>query len=147
MSEENATAMEQVSPQYAKVDIGTRLIFAVIDGILPMVVGWIPIIGTLVVAAYMLLKDGLFEGQSVGKKLMNLRVVTLDGKKADFDVSAKRNAIFVVPYIITIIPLIGWIIGGILSLVAAIVEIIAVVNDDKGRRMGDKWANSQVIKL
>jgi uncharacterized RDD family membrane protein YckC len=146
MSEETATVVEQrTQPDYAKADIGTRFIAAFIDGILQILVGMIPVIGGLIGAAYMLIKDGLFESQSLGKKLMKLQVVTLDGSKADYVVSAKRNAIFAVPSLISIIPLIGWIIGGLLSLVVAIVEIVKVLNDPKGRRMGDQWANTQVI--
>lgn len=146
MTEETATVIDRGNqPEYAKVDVGTRFVAALIDGILQMIVGMIPVIGGLIGAAYMLIKDGLFESQSLGKKVMKLQVVTLDGKKADYMVSIKRNAIFAVPSLISIIPIIGWIIGGLLSLVVAIVEIIGVLNDPKGRRMGDKWANSQVI--
>lgn len=146
MSEEFATAQVQEGQnEYPKVDIGTRLIAAIIDGVLQWIVALIPFIGGIIGAAYMLLKDGLFESQSVGKKLMKLQVVELSGKKADYLVSAKRNAIFAIPSLIAVIPLIGWIIGGILSLVVAIVEIVTVLNDPKGRRMGDKWANTQII--
>ncbi|HHY83055.1 MAG TPA: RDD family protein [Clostridiales bacterium] len=130
---------------YAKADIATRFIAALIDGVIQWVVSFIPFIGALIGAAYMLVKDGLFEGQSLGKKVMKLQVVELSGKKADFMVSIKRNAIFAIPSLIAIIPIIGWIIGGILSLIVAIIEIVTVLNDPKGRRMGDKWANSQVI--
>ena len=134
MSEETATVVDQnAQPDYAKVDVGTRFIAAFIDGILQMLVGMIPFVGGLIGAAYMLVKDGLFESQSIGKKVMKLQVVTLDGNKADYTVSAKRNAIFAVPSLITIIPLVGWIIGGLLLLVVDIIEIVGVFNDPKGR--------------
>jgi len=146
MSEEFATVQVQENQvDYAKADIATRFIAALIDGVIQWVVSFIPFIGALIGAAYMLVKDGLFEGQSLGKKVMKLQVVELSGKKADFMVSIKRNAIFAIPSLIAIIPIIGWIIGGILSLIVAIIEIVTVLNDPKGRRMGDKWANSQVI--
>ena len=147
MSEEFATEQAHETPiEYPKPDVATRLIAAVIDGVLQSVVTMIiPFLGAIIGAAYMLLKDGLFESQSIGKKVMKLRVVELSGQKADYMVSAKRNIIFAVPALIGIIPLIGWLIGGLLSLVVAIVEIVSVVNDEKGRRMGDKWANTQVV--
>ena len=147
MSEETATVFKQGAsqPDYAKAEVGTRLIAALIDAVLQWVVGLIPIVGGLIGAAYMLLRDGLPDGQSLGKKVMKLRVVTLDGKKADYVASCKRNVIFAIPSIITIIPIVGWIIGGILGVVVAVVEIVGVFNDSKGRRLGDKWANTQVI--
>jgi uncharacterized RDD family membrane protein YckC len=147
MSEETATVFKQGAsqPDYAKAEVGTRLIAALIDAVLQWVVGLIPIVGGLIGAAYMLLRDGLPDGQSLGKKVMKLRVVTLDGKKADYVASCKRNVIFAIPSIITIIPIVGWIIGGILGVVVAVVEIVGVFNDPKGRRLGDKWANTQVI--
>ena len=147
MSEETATVFKQGAsqPDYAKAEVGTRLIAALIDAVLQWVVGLIPIVGGLIGAAYMLLRDGLPDGQSLGKKVMKLRVVTLDGKKADYAASCKRNVIFAIPSIITIIPIVGWIIGGILGVVVAVVEIVGVFNDPKGRRLGDKWANTQVI--
>ena len=107
MSEETATVFKQGAsqPDYAKAEVGTRLIAALIDAVLQWVVGLIPIVGGLIGAAYMLLRDGLPDGQSLGKKVMKLRVVTLDGKKADYVASCKRNVIFAIPSIITIIPL------------------------------------------
>ena len=147
MSEETATVFKQGAsqPDYAKAEVGTRLIAALIDAVLQWVVGLIPIVGGLIGAAYMLLRDGLPDGQSLGKKVMKLRVVTLDGKKADYVASCKRNVIFAIPSIITIIPIVGWIIGGILGVVVAVVEIVGVFNDPKGQSLGDKWANTQVI--
>ena len=132
---------------YPKVDVGNRVIAALIDGVMSYVIGFIPVIGAIIGAAYMLLKDGLFEGQSVGKKVMKLQVLTEQGVKADFAVSAKRNAIFAVPVAIMIIPVLGWIIAPILSLVILIVEFMKIMNEPKGRRLGDTWAGTQVIKM
>ena len=132
---------------HLKVEVFTRVIAALIDGVMSAVVGFIPVIGAIVGAAYMLLKDGLFEGQSVGKKVMKLQVITESGSKADFAVSAKRNFIFAIPVIIMIIPILGWIVAPILSLVILIVELMKVMNEPKGRRLGDIWAGTQVINF
>jgi uncharacterized RDD family membrane protein YckC len=126
---------------YPKLELGTRVIAALIDGALSFVVGFIPILG----AVYMLLKDGLFEGQSVGKMIMKTQVVTENGEKADFAVSARRNAIFALPIAIMIIPILGWIIAPFLSLGIIILELIKVQKDPQGRRIGDSWAGTQVI--
>jgi hypothetical protein len=61
MSEEFATVQVQEGQnEYPKVDIGTRLISAIIDGVIQWIVSLIPFIGGIIGAAYMLLKDGLF---------------------------------------------------------------------------------------
>jgi len=131
--------------EYPKVEVVTRFIAALIDGALSSVVGFIPIIGPIIGAAYMLVKDGLFEGQSLGKKIMKLQVVTGEGGQADYMVSVKRNAIFAVPILIMIIPVLGWLIAPILSLVIVIIEVMKILNDPVGRRLGDNWAETQVI--
>jgi len=130
---------------HPKVEVSTRLIAAVIDAVCSSVVGVIPIIGPLIGFAYMLIKDGLFEGQSLGKKVMKLQVVTSDGSQADFMVSVRRNAIFAVPILLMIIPVLGWVLAPIISLVIITIEVMKVVNEPKGRRLGDNWAASQVI--
>ena len=132
---------------YPKVDVGNRVLAALIDGVMSYIIGFIPIIGAIVGAAYMLLRDGLFEGQSVGKKVMKLQVVTEGDVKADFAVSARRNVIFAIPIVFMIIPVLGWVIAPILSIVILVIEFLKVINEPKGRRLGDTWADTQVIKV
>ncbi len=130
---------------YAKVEVGTRVIAALIDSVMSYIVGFIPILGAIVGAVYMLLKDGLFEGQSVGKKVMKLQVITEEDKKADFSISAKRNAIFAIPIALMIIPILGWVLAPIVGLVILVIEFLKVMNEPGGRRLGDNWAGTQVI--
>lgn len=132
---------------YPKVDVGTRVIASIIDGVASYIVGFIPILGAIIGAVYMLLKDGLFEGQSIGKKVMKLQVITENDTKADFAVSARRNAIFAIPVALMIIPVLGWVLAPVVSLVIVIIELMKVINEPKGRRIGDTWAGTQVIKF
>jgi len=171
MSEEFATIQVQENQaEYAKADLVTRVIASLIDGLLQyiavVIIGVIfgliagifgiasafvrgiigGIIGSIAGAVYMLLKDGLFEGQSIGKKAMKLQVVELSGKKTDFTVSVKRNAIFALPGLLSLIPNnTVRTIGGLLALAILIYEIYNVYSDPKGCRLGDKLANTQVI--
>ena len=129
-----------------KADVMTRFLAALIDGVLSGAISMIiPVVGAIISTAYLLIKDGLFEGQSLGKKLMKLQVVTMSGEKPDFAISAKRNVIFAIPSIIMIIPILGWVIAPILALIILIIEVLKVVNEPQGRRMGDNWADTQVI--
>ncbi len=130
---------------YPKVEVNNRILAALIDGVMSYVIGFIPVIGAIAGAVYMLLKDGLFEGQSVGKKVMKMQVITENDAKADFAVSARRNVIFAIPIAVMIIPILGWIIAPILSLVIVIIEFLKIKDDPKGRRRGDNWAGTQVI--
>ena len=140
-----------------KADLGKRFIAIIIDAVIAILVGLIPIIGGLIGAAYMLLRDGLdyefMDHRSVGKKLVKLRPVTLDGKPVDIGVSIKRNWMFALAglaYFLVFIPILGWALiplVGIAALVIGIVELILVIVNKEGRRWGDKLANTKVIEV
>lgn len=113
--------------------------------------GLIPIVGALAGAAYMLVRDGLevdfMDRRSLGKKVMKLRPVRLDGQPMDIGASAKRNIPFAIGPVIMIIPILGWILGPIVALAIGIIEIVLVLTDAEGRRLGDKWAETKVIEV
>ncbi len=134
-----------------KADLGKRFVEALIDGALAMIVGFIPIIGGLIGAAYMLVRDGLeldfMDRRSIGKKLVKLRPVRLDGQPMDITTSVKRNIPFAIGPVIMVIPVLGWIIGPIVAMVIGLIEVILVLTDPEGRRMGDKFAETKVIEV
>ena len=41
--------------------------------------------------------------------------------------------------VLSIVPIIGWILGGIIGFIISIIEVILVLTDGRGRRLGDKW--------
>jgi len=143
--------------QRVKADLGKRFLAALIDGVLAGVVGLIPFIGGLAGAAYMLVRDGLeldfMDQRSLGKKVMKLRPIRLDGQPMDLATSVKRNIPFAIGPLgaaLFIIPVIGWIAGLLLaavSFIVVIIEIILVLTDAEGRRMGDKLADTMVIEV
>jgi uncharacterized RDD family membrane protein YckC len=139
----------------AKADLGKRAIALIIDAVITLVVGFVPILGGLVATAYWLVRDGLelefMDHRSIGKKLMKLRPVTLDGGPLDITASIKRNWIFAISGLAQLFAMtfIGLIIAIPLWLVAAvlgIIEVVLVLTDDGGRRFGDKLANTRVIE-
>ncbi len=140
-----------------KADLGKRFIAAIIDAAMAFVVGLIPIIGGFVGAAYMLLRDGFdfdfMDHRSIGKKLMKLRPVMLDGGTVDITVSIKRNWMFALGALIQalmFIPIAGWALIPVVaaaSIILVIIEIILVITDEQGRRLGDKIANTRVIEV
>lgn len=141
----------QVVDSTGKADLGKRIIAAIIDGVIAGVAGFIPVIGALAGAAYMLVRDGLeidfMDLRSLGKKVMKLRPVRVDGQPMDLVTSIKRNIPFAIGPLIMIVPILGWIIGPIVAMVIGIVEIILVLTDDEGRRMGDRFAETKVIEV
>jgi len=161
VAEEQATPEKETKPEAptketkakgnGKADLGKRFVAAIIDVAIAFVVGLIPIIGGLIGAAYMLLRDGFafdfMDHRSLGKKLMKLRPVTLDGTPVDINVSIKRNWVFAVPLVLMVIPIIGWVLAPIIGVAIGIIECVLVLTDEEGRRMGDKIANTKVIEV
>jgi len=120
---------------YDRADLGTRFLAFIIDAVLCVLMALIPYwIGLLPLIIYILVRDGLFKGQSIGKKLLNLRVVqTEEGRPANFMDSALRNLPMAIPFL-------GW-------FIFTIVEAIFVLTDEDGIRLGDKLAKTQVTPV
>lgn len=86
----------------------------------------------LIPLGYNLIKDGLGQGQSWGKKVLNIMVVNLDNNTpCDIGKSFLRNFISI---LIAIVPFIGW-----------LIDPIMVLATYDGRKVGDKAVNTQVI--
>jgi uncharacterized RDD family membrane protein YckC len=145
------SASSAVPPPAGKADVGKRLVAVLIDAILTMIVGVIPIIGGLIGAVYMLVRDGLelefMDRRSIGKKLMKLRPVRLDGGPMDIGASVKRNFPFAIGPAIMIIPILGWVIAPFIALTIGVIELVLVLTADDGRRLGDKFADTKVIEV
>jgi uncharacterized RDD family membrane protein YckC len=144
---------ETVAP---KADLTRRAIAAIIDAVIASVLGIIPAVGWLLGGAYILLRDGLdvdyLHGRSLGKTLMKLRPVRLDGQPMDLMTSVKRNWMFALGLVVAalaLIPILGWLLIPfvlIASPIILIVEIIRVFTDPRGRRWGDLLAGTVVIE-
>ncbi len=141
-----------------KADLGKRFLAAFIDGLIAGVIGSvIPIVGGIIGAAYMVARDGLdiefMRRRSLGKKLMQLNVVRLDGKPMDIETSFRRNWMFGLGVLVTLllyIPILGWAlipVVGLLSAAIGIYEIYKVMTDAEGRRWGDAMAGTKVIEV
>jgi uncharacterized RDD family membrane protein YckC len=140
----------------AKADLAKRFLAALIDGLLCAVVGLIPILGGLAGAAYMLVRDGLdvdfMKRRSIGKQVMKLRPMRIDGQPMDLATSVKRNFLFMIGLIglpFFVIPIVGWGIGmllGAVQLIVVVIEVLLVLTDAEGRRMGDKIAGTRVVE-
>ena len=141
-----------------KADPVKRIIAFVIDAVAAMIVGFIPLVGGIIGALYMLFRDALpieaLEYKSIGKKLMKLSVINVADptSKIDYGASAKRNWMFALGPIMVFflfIPIIGWILDILIAiavLILVIMETIKIFSDEKGIRLGDKQAGTMVIE-
>lgn len=140
-----------------------RLVARLIDGIIVGVAG--AIIGILVSIAF----DGFLDffvsglvglaigvayeivvtsqlGATLGKKIFNMRIVNeADGSKVDDSVMLKRYMPSIVIGVIGLVPLIGWLISGLLGLVFVILSIVWIFTDEKRRSVYDKVGDTIVI--
>ena len=162
MEDEGRSYTEGEQPSEAdfagvKADLGKRFVAAVIDMVVGVVLGLIPAVGGLVAAAYWAIRDGLeFEfmhHRSIGKHVMKLRPVTLDGSPMDITASVRRNWMFALGGVVQLllwIPFVGWLFVipvAVAAFAIGIIELFLVITDPEGRRLGDKIANTQVIEV
>lgn len=104
--------------------------------------------GVLIGAFYILISDGLFDGQSLGKKIFKIKTVFFDedqhAKKAMFKQSVIRNGFLSVLIVFSAIPFLGYLVMFVLVLYL-FVEGYFLIMDSKGIRIGDIYAQTQVI--
>lgn len=88
--------------------------------------GWIASVG------YWLLRDGLFDGQSLGKRVIGLKVIVQPARSpCTFKESFIRNVLWVVP---------------VMNLVMAVSGLYALAKDSRGRHWGDRLADTEVVR-
>ena len=130
---------EETSKPGADAAFEARMIAGIIDCFVAagiyLVIGMLSNgLAMLVVIAYILSRDALpfLEGQSLGKKLMKLRAVTMDGKKltGDWQASIIRNLSIAIP---------------VFGLVEAYILYSRQGGNGALQRLGDEWAKTRVV--
>lgn len=102
----------------------------------------LPPVGFFAGLLYIIIADGFFEGQSIGKKLIGLKaIVSAEGKKVGFREAIIRNIPFAIAYSLCLIPYVGW----FLAIIIIGLEGILVIGNEKGLRIGDEIAKTQVV--
>lgn len=102
--------------------------------------------GLILALVYMGISDSLYDGQSVGKRLMGFAVISLeDGTPCSLKQSLIRNLPIIVPMAFAIIPLWGWIFCSILAVPLILLEVYLLFKLDSGHRLGDVMADTSVI--
>jgi uncharacterized RDD family membrane protein YckC len=103
----------------------------------------VPRAGFFAGLAYLLIGDGLFDGRSLGKKLIGLRVVSADtNTPCTFRDSILRNSTLGIGFLFYKVLWLGW----ILIIVISIIEFIILLGSKDGKRFGDEIAKTVVIE-
>jgi len=96
------------------------------------------------VVCYFLARDAIFGGQSIGKRVMGLKVVAADGGPINFARSAVRNIIYV-SFLVLAIPVLGLVLNTFISGPLGLIEILSVIFT--GKRIGDHIGGTYVTKV
>ncbi len=143
MSEEGLASSPLGEGVYPKAHVLNRLIAKSLDLILVAAADrLVPPVGWLAGLAYVLIADGLSGGSSVGKRLIGMQTV-IPGTRdvAGFKESIIRNLPLAAAYLLFPLPYVGWFLTlGIIS-----VETLLLIGNDRGLRLGDEIARTQVL--
>lgn len=132
-----------MSEELKRAGLLVRTVAKILDFIIiAAVVEIVPKAGFFAGLAYLLIGDGLFDGRSLGKKLIGLKVVSADTHKpCTFRDSILRNSIFGVGFLFYNILWFGW----ILLVIVAVFEFIILLGSKNDMRLGDEIAKTIVI--
>ena len=127
-----------------KASLLLRVIAKLLDFIIIAVaIKVVPQVGYFAGLVYLLISDGLFDGRSLGKKIIRLRVISPEtGTPGTFRDSMVRNITFAFSLILYKIPLLGW----FFVLAALALEFLLILGSEEGMRLGDDLANTKVIE-
>lgn len=102
--------------------------------------------GLLLGVIYLCISDSLYDGQSIGKRLVGFGVISLvDGSPCSTWQSFIRNLPFTVPLFFLIFPFWGWIFSAIFAVPLAAMEVYFLFRDQSPHRLGDIMADTTVI--
>ncbi|HYO55799.1 MAG TPA: RDD family protein [Archangium sp.] len=103
--------------------------------------------GEVVALLFLLLADGMLQGQSVGKRIFGVKVMHLPTQSAArHRDSTLRNAPLALIVLLGMMPPPLGLVAGLAGLVViGGVEALRVVRDPLGWRLGDTWAQTQVV--
>jgi uncharacterized RDD family membrane protein YckC len=131
---------------YPKADLTLRGLARAADFTLAWIVAQsAPQIGPLLAAFYLLVADGLMNGQSIGKKIFGVRTVVVPRRaSAGWHESLLRNAPFALVAIFYAVPLL-WPVLFVVGVPILGFEAYMIFTDRLGIRIGDIFADTQVV--
>ncbi len=133
-----------MSEDFQKAGILLRTVAKILDFIIiAAAVEILPKAGFLAGLTYLLIGDGFFDGRSLGKKIIGLRVILKEkNTPCTFRESILRNSTLGIGFLFYKIILIGW----IFILIVSLFEFIILLGSKEKMRIGDEIANTIVIE-
>ncbi len=125
----------------------SRIIAKLIDlfVVLILIIPFYPF-GVLLALGYLSVSDSLQHGQSVGKKVIGFRVISLeDASPCSVKQSIIRNLPLTIPLFFSIFPFWGWMISLLIGIPLALLELYFIITLDSGHRIGDVMADTTVM--
>src|SRR3972149_11458925 len=123
---------ESVTEEFVQADWQTRSLAFLIDLIIYLALFYgVGGLGHFLAMLYILFRDGIFSGQSIGKKVMGIQVVHMDGRPVHFVDSSFRNVLFL---FYVVFP------------VAILVETIALIRNPEHQRLRGHAAGVRVAR-
>lgn len=136
-------------PRYYPSIGATRVAAYMMDSFPVMLISMVPIIGSTIGGAYMVLRDGMFEGQFTFKRLAKLKVVDVStGEQATVQQSITRNCAYIPAALsfLVLVPIAG---VGALGLVGLFTSVLFLIDCFmvlfSRRRLTDRIANTTVV--
>jgi len=107
-------------------------------------------VGPLFACVYLLVADGLIHGQSLGKRIFGVRAMVVprgatQGRPAGYRESVLRNTPFALLGLFYGVTLVGWVMLFVVGLPILAFESWMVWSDRLGIRIGDIFADTQVV--
>ncbi len=103
-------------------------------------------VGILLAFTYISLCDAFYGGQSVGKKFMGFKVISIeDGSPCNYKKSFIRNLPISIPLFVAIIPLWGWVLAFFIGVPLILLELYLLFSLDSGHRLGDVLADTTIV--
>ena len=102
--------------------------------------------GVLAGLLYLAVADALWHGQSLGKRIAGLKVVHVPTRaSAGLAQSVIRNSPFCLAFVFYAVPIVGWLLLVVVGLPLLAFEGYMVYSDQLGIRVGDVFADTQVV--
>jgi uncharacterized RDD family membrane protein YckC len=136
---------------YPKADLRLRGLARLFDLVLAFTVAHAAgPVGPLLACVYLLAADGLLHGQSLGKRVFGVRTMVLErgalrGRPAGYRESMLRNLPFALLALFYGVTLVGWVMLLVAGPPIVAFESWMVWTDRLGIRIGDIFADTQVV--
>lgn len=98
------------------------------EGIISFLFGYLPFFAMIL---YFFLMEALLNGQTLGKKAMNLQVMRLDGQQPTWGDYLLRSCFLIIDVVFTL----------------GIIAILLISSSDAKQRLGDMSSNTTVVKI